>query len=316
LIEAFPAIRSVGAIRELPGAVIESGHQGKPSILAVTPEFIRLQGLELVAGRLLVEDDVRLRSPVCVIGEEVAHRLGREGRPGGTLRVESALYRVVGVLRRTGKVAHEGTAVAARDFDNAIMIPLGSEAAFVAAGDAVSEIVAEFYLADAVLPALPAVRRTLAVAHSGVEDVQVVAPQELLQQAEQAQRNFLVLTGSIAIVALLVGGIGIMNTMLASVTERTREIGVRRAVGATRRHIMLQFLSEAALLTAAGGAAGLVLGIAASFAVSAIAGWPVAITAWSLVLPAVVAIVAGVFFGVYPAYTAARMDPVEALRHV
>lgn len=313
--EAVPAIRSVGAVRELPAAAAELGRHGTSIVLAVTPEFIRLQGLELVAGRFLVEDDMRLRSPLCTIGEEAAHRLGPEGRPGGTLRIENAVYRVVGVLRRVGHKSSSGSVVTVRDFNNAIMLPLGSEIAIASADDTVSELVAEFHDADAVLPSLPAVRRTLSIAHRGAEDTHVVAPQELLQQAERAQRSFLVLTGTIAIVSLLAGGIGIMNTMLASVTERTREIGVRRAMGATRHHILVQFLAEAMLLTVSGGAVGLTLGVAAALGVNTLAGWPVTITAWALVLPAVTAILAGLFFGVYPAILAARMDPVEALRH-
>lgn len=314
LIASIPAIRSVGVLRELRGTA-EAGRRSQPIIAAVTPEFMRLHGFVLIAGRSLADDDVRLRSPVCVIGEEAARRLGREGHPGGALRIENSIYRVVGVLTRMGNAVAGGSAVAMRDFDNAILIPLGSESGFAPADETVSEIVAEFHAADAVLPSLPALRRILSVAHHGVDDTQVIAPQELLHQAEQAQRNFLVLTASIAIVALLIGGIGIMNTMLASVTERTREIGVRRAVGATRRDILIQFVAEAAILTAAGAFAGLFIGIAASIAVSALAGWPVAITASSLVIPAAAAMLAGAFFGVYPAVLAARMDPVEALRH-
>jgi putative ABC transport system permease protein len=315
LIAAIPSIRGVGALRELSGMVTESGKNEKPSIFAITPEVVRLQGLQMIAGRPLAEDDVRLWTPVCVIGEEFAHHLGPEGRPGGVVRIESALYRVVGVVRRTGGATRSGAAATARDFDEAIMIPLGSESAVSASGDSVDELVLEFSDSDAVLPALPAVRRALLSAHRGVEDVQAVAPKELLQQARQAQRNFLVLTGSIAIVALLAGGIGIMNTMLASVTERTREIGVRRSVGATRGQIVQQFLAEAVLLTAAGGAAGLVLGIGAAIAVSSLAGWPVAISAWSLLVPAGSAVATGLFFGVYPAQAAARLDPAVALRH-
>jgi putative ABC transport system permease protein len=148
-----------------------------------------------------------------------------------------------------------------------------------------------------------------------VDDYTIVAPQELLARAAAARRNFDVLAASLAAICLLVGGIGIMNTLLAAVTERTREIGIRRAVGATRRHIALQFLSEALLLVGAGAAAGLVLGIAAVFAVSAAAGWPVALSATTLALPALAALGVGIFFGIAPALRAARLDPIAALRH-
>lgn len=314
LAEAIPGISSVGLIREVRGAA-EAGRHGKPMIAAVTPEFVRLAGVTVVAGRAIAPDDVKLRSTVCIVGEDAARRLGREGQVGGSLRIEGAIFRIVGIVRRGGAAGSPGSTAATRDFDNAILVPLGAESGFAPAGDEVSEIVVEFREADAILPSLPALRRTLAIAHHGVEDTEIVAPQELLQQASQAQRNFLVLTGSIALVAMITGGIGIMNTMLAAVSERTREIGVRRAVGATRRDILLQFVAESVILTAAGALAGLALGLAAALAVSAVAGWPVTISIWSLVLPAGAALLAGVFFGGYPALLAARMDPVEALRH-
>ena len=153
------------------------------------------------------------------------------------------------------------------------------------------------------------------VAHHGVEDFQMVVPQELLKQSQKTMRMFNVILGAIAGISLLVGGIGIMNIMLATVSERMREIGIRRAVGATRGHIILQFLAESVILTFSGGIFGIASGMVAVLLITAVAGWEIAITSWSIFLPLIVSVLVGIFFGLYPAYRAAFMNPIAALRH-
>jgi len=153
------------------------------------------------------------------------------------------------------------------------------------------------------------------ISHGGVEDFQMVVPQELLRQSQKTQRTFNIVLGSIACISLLVGGIGIMNIMLATVSERTKEIGIRRAVGAAREHIMIQFLAESVLLTFSGGIIGVVAGIAGVWLITAMAGWKTAVTIWSIILSLLMSTLVGIFFGMYPAYHAAKMDPIAALRH-
>jgi putative ABC transport system permease protein len=151
--------------------------------------------------------------------------------------------------------------------------------------------------------------------HGGYENYQIVIPQELMQQAQRTQQTFNLVLGSIAGISLLVGGIGIMNIMLANVSERTREIGIRRAVGASRRHILMQFLLETLLLTLIGAMLGILLGIGCSMAISFTAGWRTVVTPWSIILSLIMSAGVGVCSGLYPAYQAAMMDPIKALRH-
>ncbi len=314
---AVPTITRVAAVREVRASVVEPAHLAAPLVLAMTPSYLDVHGLEVASGRTMAEDDLRSRSLVCVLGHEVSRRLGPAGQPGSVLRIEGSVCRVVGVLRHFERRDPKGSSVSVRDFDNVVAVPLGAERAFDADPDpaALSELVAEMRSADEVMAWLPAVRRALEVAHRGADDYRVIAPQELLRQARAARRNFDILAASLAALCLLAGGIGIMNTLLASVTERTREIGIRRAVGATRTHIAVQFLAEAGVLTAAGVVAGLVLGIVAVLAVSLAAGWPAAFPASAIVIPALAAAAAGVFFGIHPALQAAGLDPIAALRH-
>lgn len=312
---AVEGVRRVAAVREVAATVVQSGRESSPQVIAVTADFIGMQRLEVAAGRALADDDERSRRLVCILGQGVARALGESGRPGSTLRIEGAVCRVVGVLSRFERKAPKNAAIAVRDYDNAVLLPLGAELAFAGDEGRVTEIVAEMGSPEAVMRAVPSIRRTMEVAHRGADDFRIVAPQELLAQANQARRNFDLLMGAIAAVSLVVGGIGVMNVMLASVTERTAEIGLRRAVGATSRHIASQFLAEATVLTGVGGLAGVALGVAGVGVASLAFGWPVALDAWAVALPLMAAVASGLFFGLYPALQAARLDPMAALRH-
>jgi len=167
---------------------------------------------------------------------------------------------------------------------------------------------------DAVLPLVNSVRETIRQAHKKA-DFEITVPLELLKQAEQTKRIFNIVLGSIAAISLLVGGIGIMNIMLASVTERTREIGIRRALGARRVDIVVQFLTEALLLSLAGGLIGIALGIAVPQIVTHAAGLTTIVQPDAIVLAFTISLVIGVVFGIYPAIRAAALSPIEALRH-
>ena len=308
-------IARVGAVREVVAEVVEPGRERAPAVLAVTPNFAELSRLEVASGRFLAEDDMQRRTLACVLGREVARRLGPDGDVGGTVRIQGTLCKVVGVLRHFERRTGGNAAIAVRDYDNVIVLALGAEDAFAPDAGTVSEIIVQMRSSDDVMPAIGSVKRALDVAHRKVDDYRVVAPQELLRQARQSRRNFDILAASLAVICLVVGGIGIMNTMLASVTERTREIGLRRAIGATRARIARQFLAEAGVLAAGGALAGIVIGVAGVLIVSGLAGWPVAIGPATILVPSLAAIAAGLFFGIHPALRAAALDPITALRH-
>lgn len=308
------SVAEVAAVLEMKVTTLALSRQAAPQILAVTPNFGSVQGLDIAVGRFIAEADSTERNLVCVLGHGLALSLGTAGRPGGLLRLHNSLCKVVGVLheRKSGK----SSAIAARDFDNTVLVPLG--AIGVLAGgrpDAVSELVLRLAAAKDVLPALPLIRRVLEVNHRGADDYSIIVPQELLRQAQRTQATFDAVLGSVAAISLLVGGIGIMNVMLASVMERRREIGIRRAVGATQRHITTQFMTETVLLTSVGGVLGIAVGVLGTLMLGTVTGWVTAISAWALLLPLLMSALTGLFFGLYPALQAARLDPIAALRY-
>lgn len=304
------SIDDVAAIRELRIPVFAASHEVNPSVLAVTPNLVSLQNLGLSGGRFIGASDVTERSLVCVLGADLAGALGEDGKIGGILRLESSLYRVIGVLKQSTKKTRKGGMLTARDYDHSVFLPLSSESPV-----RVNELIIEVRSSDDVRSALPAVKRILDVVHHGADDYQVIVPEQLLQQAEQAESTFNILLGSIGLISLLIGGIGIMNIMLASISERTHEIGIRRALGATRDAILAQFLIEAVLLTLIGGVFGVILGLCGLFIVSGFVGWSFYVTPIGLFLPLVVSGGMGLAFGIYPALKAADMDPVVALRY-
>ena len=260
---------------------------------------------------------------VCVLGNDVAVRLGALGKLGQHIRIENHLFKVVGILDRFHREKSKGAPITVRNYNEMVFIPLGTESSLAGPiareikmdRGQLTEMVIQVATTDEVLNTAKIVDRILQVSHHYVKDYQMVIPQELLRQAQKTQRTFNIVLGAIAGVSLLVGGIGIMNIMLATVTERIREIGIRRAVGATRENIIVQFLTEAVILTFSGGLIGIVLGIGAVLFITKLSGWHTSVTAWAVLLPLGMSILVGVFFGLYPAVKAARMDPVAALRH-
>jgi putative ABC transport system permease protein len=308
-----PAVRAVAPLRvaELPA---EAGGRRAPVIvIGTTPAYREATRLEVAAGRFLADLDVADRKRVAVLGTAAARALFPLGSAvGEKVRLDGDWYQVVGVLEGRASPRGRGAAIRGRDLNRSVVVPIGALDRGRGA-EGVDEIVFRVATPAAVVPgagvALALVRRA-----TGGEPIEAIVPREILRQRERTQRVFNVVTGAVAAISLLVGGIGIMNIMLASVAERTREVGVRRALGARRRDVAVQFLVESSLLTVAGGVLGSLLGLIGSALIQAFAGWPTAIHPLMLVVALVVALAVGIGFGLYPAWHAAGLDPVEALR--
>jgi putative ABC transport system permease protein len=310
-----PAVRAVAPLRvaELPAEA--GGRTAAVTAIGTTPAYRDATRLDVAAGRFLADVDVADRKRVAVLGASVARALFPLGSaPGETVRLGGEWYQVVGVLEGRASPRGRGSAIRGRDLNRSVLVPIGAlDRGGDLPPDGVDEIVFRVATPEAVVAgagvALALVRRA-----TGGEAVEVIVPREILRQRERTQRVFNVVTGAVAAISLLVGGIGIMNIMLASVAERTREVGVRRALGARRRDVAAQFLVESSLLTVAGGLLGSVLGLVGSALIQVLAGWPTAVHPLMLVAALVVALAVGIGFGFYPAWHAAGLDPVEALR--
>jgi putative ABC transport system permease protein len=314
LARVVPDLRAVAPLRVAELAADAAGRTSAVVALGTTPGYSEAARLELAEGRFLVDLDVSERKRVAVLGASVVHALFPLQSPlGESLRLGGDWYRVVGTLQERAAPRARGSAIRARDLNRAVIVPLP---ALDRGGDreaaGVDEIVFRTASAESVVPSA-GVAQAL-VRRSTGRTPELVVPREILRQRERAQRVFDVVTGAVAAISLLVGGIGIMNIMLASVAERTREVGVRRALGARRRDVAAQFLVESSLLTATGGVLGSALGLVGAALIQAFAGWPTAVHPLMLVVALVVALGVGIGFGFYPAWHAAGLDPVEALR--
>ena len=326
LSNACQFINIVAFLLEIKASVIGAPTQLTPLVVACSENYVQLYNISISSGRFFVRQDRQKKNLVCVLGSEIARKLEHQGILGQTVRINSHLFKVVGILDPIELPKSENKAISQRNFNEMIFIPLDtapclSESvaplkSIITEDWPLSEIVVQINNHQDVWDAAIVIKRIMDVAHDGVSDYQVIVPLELLQQVDRTQLIFNLVTGVIAGVSLLVGGIGIMNIMLVTVTERTREIGIRRAVGATGKHILIQFLSEATLLTFCGGIIGLLCGLGASAIISWLAKWPVVLPVWGFILPLVLAFLAGIFFGLYPAIQAVRLDPIVALRHV
>ncbi len=324
----IPSVEILVPSRNIRANVVFRSKMLDANVMGVVPWYPEIANQKVSPhGRFINEIEMDDKKNVCVLSYELAERLFAYRDPiGEVVQVKGQFYKVVGVMEKSGATsANSGNSTGSAPLN--LYIPL--TAARSRFGDTIvnrssgnfnmekvelHEIIAKVRDLSEVMPTSEVIRDLLKRFHKDV-DYEIVVPLELLRQAERTKRIFNIVLGSIAAISLLVGGIGIMNIMLASVTERTREIGIRRALGAKRRDIIVQFLTETVMLSGSGGLIGLAIGILIPFLITYFAEMQTIIRAWSLMGAFGISIMIGIVFGIYPAYRAAAMDPIAALRH-
>lgn len=305
-LSSYPTISGVAPIISTSKTVKKNSTTGNYTVVGVTPSYFDVQDIEIQRGRTIAESDLEWNTKVCVIGTEVATDLfGTWDAVNGTIIVGESIYKVVGVLEE------QGSSLAGSD-DSKILIPY-STASKMTGQTSVSSFYIKATSENTVNAAISSVEMFLLQATRDEEAYDVSNQSDVLDTMDDVSNTMSLLLAGIAAISLLVGGIGIMNIMLVSVTERTREIGIRKAVGAKRKHIMLQFLCEACILSVLGGLIGLVLSFAGVEFYNLISSTTVAMN-WSVGIAAIAfCAVIGVLFGGYPAAKASRLQPIDAL---
>lgn len=296
------------------GQSINGSKNWPTTIYGVDPDYIKVRGVAVKEGAMFSERDVKTSAKVAILGPTVVENLFGEGENpiGRTIRFNSIPFKVVGVLSERGENTF------GQDQDDVILAPYTAVQKRILAVTYLQSIVTSAKSEEMADLAVTEITALLRDSHDIVpgqeDDFNVFSQQELIAAFSSTSEMLTMLLVAIAGISLLIGGIGIMNIMYVSVKERTREIGLRMAVGGSGSDILLQFLTEAVILSVAGGILGVLLGLGATFGISLI-GWPVSVTLYSLLLSFAVCALTGIFFGWYPAKNAAALDPITALRY-
>ncbi|MBN1458243.1 MAG: ABC transporter permease, partial [Armatimonadetes bacterium] len=339
--ELFTSAKRVVPVCRVFAELRQDGQTIPAKTFGTTPGYATVNRVELAAGRFLDETDIERRARVCVIGSDVKRNaFFLEDPVGKPLRINNQDFQVIGVMEertiRTGgsmfslptlnEDIYLPITVAMEDFQIYVeqAIPMDTSGFFKILARLidrpalekrpVTQIIVQVEDESQTWEAARVTQRILSRRHKEIPDFETIIPAELLRQSQQTQRIFNIVMGAIASISLLVGGIGIMNIMLATVTQRAREIGIRRCIGASRSDIARQFLLEALVITAFGGLLGIVLGVEMATLISEFAGWRTIVSGQAILVSLGVAIVTGVVFGLYPAMRAASIQPMEALR--
>ena len=321
---AAPSIEAVAPTLEIGGEVAYGGQQTSSPLIGVTPAYFQVRNVNLTEGEFITEEHVLGRASVVLLGPEVAETLfgHADGITGETVRINGQPFRVIGVLESKGGGAFGSE-------DNQMIVPLTTAKARLfgpksgQSGDRIDVIYVQAAGADLVSQAMEEMAQILRARHritDEIDDFTIFTQQDLLAEAETITNVLTIFLGGIAGISLLVGGIGIMNIMLVTVTERTREIGLRKALGARKRDILTQFLTESSLLSLMGGMIGTLFGWLISFIVRQIAAandapFTPVVGLDAILLATIFSAAIGLFFGIYPANRAAGLEPVEALRY-
>ncbi len=318
--DAVPGVELVAPKTEIePYKILSSEGTTDAEVYGVSHQHAELVNLELAEGRFVDALDVRDHTQVAVIGSAVRSDLyGYGAALGRHLKVNDVWLEVVGVLASAGGEVDSFQGVSLGSTSTAIYLPISTALRKFDQDPLESpldEIIVRLEEAERGRATAGVISSLLTHLHAGADDYELVVPEALLAESQRTQRLFNLVMGAIAGISLLVGGIGIMNIMLASVLERTREIGIRRAVGARKKDIRFQFIVESFALSALGGLFGILMGVAIAQIVAASAGWPTLVRAWSILLATGVAMAVGLASGIYPAVRASEVDPIESLRY-
>ncbi len=319
-------MKDLEAIKNLEGIEVAASERTKEvslpgsfgdisvTVVGTTPDYLKIQGLSLQEGRFFDSVDMDQRKKVAVVGPKTRGLVfGTENAVGNIIRIDNIAYTIIGVV--SPKDWTGVTLVQIRDTGKDVYIPVTTMAIGTAEYPVgLNEIILRLGSGENPVQWGAIVEKIVSIAHPAGA-FEVVVPEELLAQQQQLQKIFSVVMGLIASISLIVGGIGIMNISLATVIQRTKEIGIRRALGARKKDIQVQFLSESLLISVLGGLVGIFLGYLLSKAVSSYAGWSTAISGLGVIVAFTVAATVGVLFGWWPAKRASELPPVDALRH-
>ena len=309
------AVKAAAPGSQSSAQVVFENDNWATQINGTEPQYFDIRTWPFAEGSSFSKDDVAMAANVAVIGETVRKNLfGATDPVGQTIRISNLPFRVVGVLMPKGTSAAMG-----QDQDDIILVPITTLQKKITGQNWLRWIMVSATSRDASYTAQQQITALLRDRHrirpGQDDDFFVRNLADMADLADQQARLFTILLASIASISLLVGGIGIMNIMLVSVTERTREIGIRMAIGATEGDVQQQFLIEAVVLSLLGGAVGILLGMTTSYLITQTLGWPVLVSPTAIVTAVVFSMAVGIFFGFYPARKAARLDPIEALRY-
>ncbi|HEV2387251.1 MAG TPA: ABC transporter permease [Candidatus Acidoferrales bacterium] len=312
--QEVPMLLQVAAEQKTTAQVVYKGQNWYTTIRGVTPEYLRVRQWDVIAGNAFTPRDVAMEADVCLAGSTVVKNLFPGEDPvGKIIRVKDIPFTIIGLLKSVGEMPN------GYDEDDVLVMPISTVQKKLLGIGWIQAVLGTATSLDSIPSVEGELERLMRLRHklrsSEADDFIVRSPTEMMEAQQAAGQVMTTLLASIASVSLLVGGIGIMNIMLVSVAERRREIGIRRAVGATRGDIRWQFLSEAMALSLLGGAVGVIGGIGGSAAVSGMLDWPTRIPPEAVAIAVLFSAGVGVFFGYYPARLAAELDPIESLRY-
>ena len=314
-------ISAISPVVNSSGQFIYGNNNTPSSIYGVNADYLTIRQLSVADGEMFTDEDIKASAKVCILGQTVVDNLFPDGSEpvGRVVRFNSIPFRVIGVLKK------KGYNTMGMDQDDLVLAPYTSVMKRILAQTYLGSIVCSALTEDLTDNAVTEITTILRHNHklkdatetteADDDDFNIRSQEELASMMNSTTDMLTILLGCVAGISLIVGGIGIMNIMYVSVTERTREIGLRMSVGARGVDILSQFLIEAVLLSVTGGLIGVIIGVGASYAINLLAHWPVYIQPWSVILSFAVCTFTGVFFGWYPAKKAAQLDPIEAIRY-
>jgi putative ABC transport system permease protein len=318
--EIVPGVSDVAPQSEVKMEAKYADKSSKVTVIGITPAILKILNYQTEKGQFLTDDQYQRQLKVCILGSAVSRSLfGYDDPISQSVKLGDQWFEVIGIMQNKALFTETVGELAARDLNNDVYIPLSTFTRRIPRDNQFSSEVKQLTVkldkSDRLVESAAVVRSILSRRHFNNDDFSIIVPYELLKQEEKERRIYNLLLASIAAISLVVGGIGIMNIMLASVLERTNEIGIRRAIGGKKADIMSQFITEAVVLSISGGIIGVILGITLSLGISLLTDVHTSLTFYSIIIAFSFSVIVGITFGYLPAKNAANLKPIESIRH-